>query len=111
MVKITLRDIIRQVPERWRRQYFKDSDWISTTHNPRETYNKLKALDLEVATPSDIKHIIGNDSWTRLKCHECGDPKTSVVELGEPPDYESHTARICESCLVKAMAKFNRAVI
>ena len=56
--------------------------------------------------PDDVDKIIGNSSWTEVSCSECKKPQDSVVIIGEEPDYESYTAYICRSCLIKALAYF-----
>jgi len=38
------------------------------------------------------------------RCDECKKYYNNVVELGEEPDYDSATARICGECLRKAAA-------
>jgi CxxC motif-containing protein (DUF1111 family) len=55
--------------------------------------------------PDDVDAAIGNDSWTNPgACDGChvrdGQPR---VEVGELPDYESATARLCLTCAVEAM--------
>ena len=37
-------------------------------------------------------------------CDECAETVARTIELGEPPDAESCTAQICESCVRKAIA-------
>ena len=52
--------------------------------------------------PDDIDCVIGNGSWTRTKCYECGEENVDVVEIGEEPDYDTYTTSICLNCLDKA---------
>ena len=47
--------------------------------------------------------------WVETECHECGRRNVSVVQLGEPPDYESQTADICIDCLRQALALAEKA--
>jgi len=47
---------------------------------------------------------MGNDT---MFCNECEEPSYDVVRLGEPSDYESHTAWVCKGCLEKALALLN----
>ena len=94
MKLITERDLIRSVSSRWNEQY---------KHWPPG--DRLAALDLEVVTADEVAGIIGNTSWTHIKCDECGDEDTgAVVQIGQEPDYESCTATICFACLEKALA-------
>lgn len=96
-----MRKIIRQsladtAAERWEAQYrnFTDNKLVIT--------NDLKKLG-DSPLPDDVDRFIGNGSWTRLTCHECDKEVDQVIELGQEPDYESYTARICLSCLSKAI--------
>jgi hypothetical protein len=101
MEKVTQRDTILGIVKRWEDQY---SSYLGDGVNDKnKILAKLKALDLETATPEQIATIIGNDSWTRLSCDECGKEVTTVIVLGEEPDYESSTASLCHECLATAM--------
>lgn len=91
----TTRSEILNVVQRWVEQY--------PTSNEAKTA-RLRQLDLETATATDVAAIIGNDTWTSLKCDECQADVSCVIEIGEPPDYESHTVEVCVACLSKAMA-------
>jgi hypothetical protein len=65
---------------------------------------ELMALDQEAATAAQVAEIIGNSSWAReLACSECGHETWGIVEIGEPPDYESATAYLCRDCLRAAL--------
>jgi len=60
---------------------------------------------LKVAlTEDDVEAIVGNRTWTRNRCSECGRDCNLVVQLGEEPDYESETAQICLGCLERAVS-------
>ncbi len=37
------------------------------------------------------------------RCDECNKYVAEVVQMGEEPDYESSTAKICAACLMAAM--------
>ena len=63
-------------------------------------YHKLIALGNN-PEPNDVDATIGNGSWTRLTCNECGKEKEMVAEVGETPDWESNTANICMDCIDK----------
>jgi hypothetical protein len=108
----TQRDLIRAVAARWRQQYepFQNDDrpLFSVRNGCRQPIPKkaiiemLDALDKETATPADVAGIIGNASWTRLTCDECEKDTDAVLTVGEKPDYESHTASLCRSCVERA---------
>jgi hypothetical protein len=83
----------------WAKQYPPEHDHF------RDKQDKAKRL-IELGSnpnPDDVDSIIGNGSWTRTKCHQCNAENIDVVELGQEPDYESHTANICKPCIEKAL--------
>ena len=98
MKVITERDLIRLAPKRWRDIYADGRHG----EDKLEILKKLEALNTETATAKEISDIIGNDSWVKRLCSECGCYKTPVIEVGEEPDYESSTATLCRPCLEKA---------
>ena len=102
---ITTRERIATVAERWKKQYYHGSNgWIFTTSGPsNDVYKQLRTLP-ESATEQDVIDIIGNTSWTRLTCDECGANVASLIIIGQPPDIESDTAAVCLDCLQKATA-------
>jgi len=57
--------------------------------------------------PDDVDRVIGNGSWTRVpECDECGaGDQPFVIQVGQPPDYESRTAKLCGSCCRQAIAE------
>lgn len=92
--------------EAWRRQY------ASAIANHRDdydakrraTYHALLALG-PTPDPDEVDRIIGNGSWTSNHCDECGEA-ADTVQVGQPPDYESRTADLCEPCVRRALAEF-----
>ena len=106
MILITKLDIILGVAKRWRSQYndagLDTLDYQRPHQTKRDILNQLEALDLTSATQEEVNKIIGNDSWTALKCDECGEDVDAVVRVGEEPNYESQTACVCRACLAKA---------
>lgn len=97
---ITTRTLIREVAERWGKQYQNSLAESKFGIVRRE----LSALDPEIATEADVCLVIGNSAWTQIRCDECREEVNAVVELGEEPDYESSTAKICTRCLGAASA-------
>lgn len=102
MKKITQRDLIREVAARWARQYHGTTD-----SGKLNILAALLSLDRQTASPEYVARIIGNDSWTRLTCHECGECVKEVVQIGEEMDIESHTAHVCHDCLNEAAHVMN----
>lgn len=98
MKLITQRSLIKNIVKSWASAY-PEKEWPYK----QDTLYNLKKLDLNKATGKDIANIIGNDSWTIMRCNECNKDVKHVVQLGQEPDYESATAQICFSCLNKAV--------
>jgi len=96
---VSTRTLIRTVAARWRQQYS-----LGTEDRFERTYKRLCALDFETATAADVRAIIGNDSWTTMRCDGCDFTVNLAVSVGAEPDYESSTALLCESCLRRALA-------
>lgn len=44
----------------------------------------------------------------KQSCNECGE-SAATVEIGDDPDWDSHTAWVCHACLQKAAAMFHHA--
>lgn len=111
MKLIDERHQIREVATRWKQQYcHSDGSWSNLCGGESAgIYDKLIALDPETAVANDVAAIIGNNSWAGpSECHECGETVARTVEIGQPPDYESHTAQLCEKCIRNALALFQQ---
>lgn len=103
MKLISRQEKANRVAERWKEQYYqrKIDEWTETRIGDTErTYKAIVALGNN-PIPDEIDKIIGNGSWTRLTCDECGEDKEAVIQMGQEPDYESHTACVCWNCLDK----------
>ena len=102
----TKEQLVRTVAERWKVQrYVKMLDSAAGWYHPRdeEIHKNLLVLSPE-ASEQEVTNIVGNDTWTRNRCDECGEDTNITVTLGEPYDYESATATICVTCLYQAQA-------
>lgn len=108
MKTITTRDCIRNIAKRWSLQY--SSSYWAKDHDKQRIGAALASLDKETATAADVAAIIGNSSWTKLECDECGKTVDAVVEVGHEPDYESSTARLCLPCVQTAAKALSTAV-
>lgn len=137
----TKRDVIRGVAARWRNQYeghitegtnpfglrgysaerepdgaIKYSDVSVPKASPREIYDRLLALDLEVATAAEVDAVIRSaGSWCELRCEECYADVEQVAVLEHwitkqgitgverhPEDVEEETRRqflLCVHCV------------
>lgn len=97
---ITRDDRAKLAPMEWYRQY----QMHATPEQKRKTDILLALVNPKY---SEIDSIIGNDSWTILRCNECERTSDWVIQLGQEPDYESSTARICAECFDKAKKLVN----
>ena len=87
----------------WRKTYYENARGEWRYGDDKESIaQKLYELGLNPA-PEQVNEVIGNESWTRVRCEECGESVEVAVTLGEPPDYESATATICKACLINAL--------
>lgn len=116
MKLITKRELIDGVAAAWFKAYQEhgavpDSTIMTTgglQKSKRLIYEQLSKLELGKATEEQVAAIIGHYSWTQLKCHECkGTDQECLVIIGEEPCWESATAQVCESCLMKAVRLIN----
>lgn len=108
MKLLTKRQLIKMTPDRYRQDQGKY--WSHVLHETGKTreqmHSEMITLDLDNCSSEDMDSILGNSSWTRMKCDECGRKVEAFVTLGEEPDYESSTASICKECLTKALSLF-----
>lgn len=92
---ITRRDRIKSVPRRFAEQY-PNGDKQSHTGAPyADLHQALAELDLETCKRQDVDKIIGNDSWTALRCDVCDNDREAVVSI--PREYDSAIA-VCADC-------------
>lgn len=107
MKVISKRHLISSVAQRIKSAYF-DSEWKQYAWNPRRRYEELMKLP-KGATEEQVIAILGRKSWTELICDECGTDSQAVVIVGEPINWESHTAQICLDCLLQAARLFEQS--
>lgn len=75
----------------------------SQPNNMYEWAVKLRALP-DDATVAQVDAAVGHSGQTYMHCHECGRTDSPMlVQVGEPPDYESSTADLCPDCVRAAM--------
>lgn len=95
-------DICASVPDRWAQQYSGDR-FGSEKHLITAALRSLERAN--GLTKEAIDAAIGNESWTRNECNECGVDADLTITVGEPMDYESHTATLCADCIARAADK------
>ena len=91
--------------ERWKYNYGPQWQILANGVPSIDVYNKLVLLG-ESPEPEAVDAVIGNKSWTRCKCHNCGKAVDATVIIGQALDYESSTADICQACLTEALKEF-----
>lgn len=106
---INERSQVRDVARAWKEQY---KGWNGPNRKENDAIGRaLSALNKETATAADVEEIIGNGSWVKQKpCNECGNLFETVIEIGEPDDYESRTVTLCVGCVEKALKAMRAAV-
>jgi hypothetical protein len=92
MEVLTKRQVIRDVPKRWKQQY---------PNGKEGKYEKLIAA--KPLSKKKVDAIIGNNSWTELICDQCRKDVPLVVLL----DSSEYSNSICEQCLNKALDLIN----
>lgn len=102
---VTERDVIRDVRDRWDRQYEKYTNEYrlyggKTVGSIRDA---LSLLDLEHCSVADVTAAIGTDGWAANKCDECGEHKQVLVHIGDEPDYDARYQELCVECLRAAI--------
>lgn len=103
---ITERDRIRTVAERWARQYGIGTRW-ECDPVMQGILQSLEMLSGDTCSAEIVNKIIGNNTWTRMRCDECKEDTTWIIQLGEMSGYESNTANICRACFDKAITLVN----
>lgn len=100
MRKITRQTQANNVADRWHAQYPSGNGY---KENQIGLWKKLCDLGPS-PNPDEVDRLIENDAWTDVgKCNECNKECDMLIEIGEEPDYESSTARVCLPCLKKAL--------
>ena len=88
---LTRRQLIEQVPARWDHVYGPEAP-----KDKRAIGNQLKAL--RNPTADQIDQVIGNPTWTTLKCDGCR-TIVSAVALIDTTHGEYVNTAICRDCL------------
>ena len=110
MKLLTLEEVARGVPARWRAQYSRGYPTGAGFTDERKALiaDLLDALD--ELTPDAIADIIGNRSWTNIECDNCGaEELPAAVTVGPDDPYSNRTSTICQTCAAAALALFPEA--
>jgi len=95
--KITKQQLINSVGKRFTKVYYND---ITKTHICHELKSKKPKTEKEVCD------IIGNNSWTTLQCHNCGNDFNQVIKFTDSFDKDKYLY-ICKDCLQKALSELD----
>lgn len=98
---LTKRDRIKDVAQHWHSQYFVNGAWKLCKGGAEIIYNQLVQLTSD-ATEEDIAKIIGNRSWTRNQCDDCGEDSDVVAIFAETT--AEQIIYVCPKCLRAALA-------
>ena len=101
-IKIFRDDVIKNAPERWRKQHAHYTDHVRTTNT-----EQLCAL-VWPFTAAQVNSIIGNDSWTTMCCDICHSDEPVLIRVGDVPDCDNRWQDICKSCVLKIAAEFDK---
>jgi hypothetical protein len=89
---------------RWLAAYgHRDDTPLASGRTWRETHEQLVALG-KTPLPEDVNAVIGNSSWTDVRCQSCNALAPSAVILFDVET--SYT--ICGQCLIKALYLLER---
>lgn len=96
----TRRDKIQAIAAAYDKQYSRHygEPFLAGGRDPYETTLALRKLNLATCTPAEVDAVMGNDSWTELKCEHCEEPNDLLVTLAGP--YE--TVSLCPGCVNSA---------
>jgi hypothetical protein len=109
MKLITKQDIINVAPARWHSAYFiPDSGWAYLPKiDTGAVYRRLMALP--ELTERAINGVIGNGTWTEIRCDSCHKSVESVVNLDVT--HGEYTTYICPNCLRVALELVEKETI
>ncbi len=98
-------EIIKNIPDLFKKNYYHNynNEWTKDPFGKLKDQEKQYNALLETTTEDEVEEIIGNRGWTINKCNECNKDFDVTIQVGEEPDYESATARLCFDCLSKAL--------
>lgn len=97
---LTISDLILSISRRWDYQYPPTS--AATDDDKIEIGKKLRKLTLD-AKETDVIAIIGNDTWTALRCDCCENKVEQVVCVDA---FYGDGMSLCEKCAERAVGAF-----
>lgn len=105
-----LSDRIKGVPDRYERAMRESPSFASAVPGGRDpSLTKLRHLEYTGQLSYESIVSVLNDSWVDHKCDHCEQQVDTLIQLGEPSNYESRTVEVCMSCLAAAMRKLEES--
>lgn len=99
-------DIVARVPERWAKQY---KGYVDNGDRWDKGPTTKALLDLKPGfSAEEVDTIIGNDSWTKNCCDECGKDCDVLLRMGQEPDYDARWLDLCERCLREGLFQLEK---
>ena len=95
MKLVTKRILIEGVVAAWEQQFGRDPERPKC----KAILTALRSLDLARATEMQITRIIGNRSWTRIECIECGQECVEAFVFGKAAEDADSPVYVCRACL------------
>ncbi len=96
MKLITKSGILSSLAERIKNEYQMEGGTWYQSNWSKPLYEDISNLPAD-APESDFIEIIGDDTWTRIKCDECQRSVDKVIDIG------GSAAMLCPFCLNEAM--------
>lgn len=104
---VTRQQLTNGAVDRWREQYFTcRGEWYDD--RKQTIWEKLKALGSS-PDPADVDRVIGNGSWTRITCDNCGRYPEIAIEMGSHSDDEYGPCNYCRKCVDEAISMIANA--
>lgn len=95
-------------------------DWFKRYNDNYPHMHEIEKLNFETCNPKEIADIMikhgiwtadcsnyRKSMWFKIKCDECEEYHSVVIQLGEEPDYESCTVDLCFDCFKSATKLVN----
>lgn len=106
-------DIVRAsgagVADRWKAQYCRKGAWDRNYQgDSKDVWEKLVALGCN-PSPARVAEVIGNKSWTHIRCSACWRDVLTAVSWGpEAEDYGP--IKLCRPCTIRAVKALDRVM-
>lgn len=107
MYKITRQERANSAAKRWLIHRSRTEDMLEKEHTTL-IYKKLLGLG-EIPNPDGVDNIMGNTSWTRLRCGRCNRYVEAIMSSTAEYSEVSNSVRCCLDCIVlETMSTINK---